>query len=60
MLAAEIVTKRTEVRKPDILCCVQATLLGKGHDLPGCAIARLFPCRNNHRVHILGYVIRFR
>src|SRR6202023_1220824 len=37
------------VRRPAACRCTQATLPGKAHDLPACAIARPLPCPNNQR-----------
>src|ERR1700724_4293625 len=37
------------VRRPAPCRCTQATLPGKAHDLPVCAIARPLPCPNNQR-----------
>src|SRR6202171_1655136 len=44
-----IVAHRAGVRRPAACRCTQATLPGKAHDLPACAIARPLPCPNNQR-----------
>src|SRR6266446_6509588 len=44
-----IVAHRAGVRRPAACRCTQATLPGKAHDLPVCAIARPLPCPNNQR-----------
>src|SRR6202165_5643887 len=44
-----IVAHRASVRRPAACRCTQATLPGKAHDLPVCAIARPLPCPNNQR-----------
>src|SRR3984893_2824552 len=44
-----IVAHRAGVRRPAACRCTPATLPGKAHDLPVCAIARPFPCPNNQR-----------
>src|SRR6266852_3491927 len=44
-----IVAHRAGVRRPAACRCTQATLPGKAHDLPVCAIARPLPCPNNPR-----------
>src|SRR5437879_937041 len=44
-----IVAHRAGVRRPAGCRCTQATLAGKAHDLPVCAIARPLPCPNNQR-----------
>src|SRR6202051_4287953 len=44
-----IVAHRAGVRRPAACRCPQATLPGKAHDLPVCAIARPLPCSNNQR-----------
>src|SRR6202048_1003173 len=44
-----IVTHRAGVRRPAACRDTQATLRGKAHDLPVCAIARPLPCPNNQR-----------
>src|SRR6202790_4238139 len=44
-----IVAHRASVRRPAACRCTPATLPGKAHDLPVCAIARLLPCPNNQR-----------
>ena len=42
-----IVSPSSGVRRPAPCRCTQATLPGKAHDLPVCAIARPLPCPNN-------------
>src|SRR6202790_4626327 len=44
-----IVAHRANVCRPAACRCTQATLPGKAHDLPVCAIARPLPCPNNQR-----------
>src|SRR6266481_4740637 len=44
-----IVAHRAGVRRPAACRCTQATLPGKAHDLPVCAIARPLPCPDNQR-----------
>src|SRR6202795_662048 len=44
-----IVAHRASVRRPSACRCTRATLPGKAHDLPVCAIARPLPCPNNQR-----------
>src|SRR6266404_5348737 len=44
-----IVAHRAGVRRPAACRCTQATLPGKAHDLPVCAIARPLACPNNQR-----------
>src|SRR5258706_9165346 len=44
-----IVGHRAGVRRPAACRCTQATLPGKAHYLPVCAIARPLPCPNNQR-----------
>src|SRR2546422_9427565 len=44
-----IVAHRAGVRRPAACRCTQATLPGKAHGLPVCAIARPLPCPNNQR-----------
>src|SRR6266403_2003326 len=44
-----IVAHRAGVRRPAACRCTQATLPGKAHYLPVCAIARPLPCPNNQR-----------
>src|SRR5439155_8758441 len=44
-----IVAHRAGVRRPAACRCTEATLPGKAHDMPVCAIARPLPCPNNQR-----------
>src|ERR1700738_964408 len=44
-----IAAHRAGVRRPAACRCTQATLPGKAHDLPVCAIARPLPFLNNQR-----------
>src|SRR6266480_328190 len=44
-----IVAHRAGFRRPAACRCTQATLPGKAHDMPVCAIARPLPCPNNQR-----------
>src|SRR5882762_3810050 len=44
-----IIDHRGGVRGPAACRCTQATLPGKAHDLPVCAIARPLPCQDNQR-----------
>src|SRR6202045_373720 len=44
-----IVAHRASVRRPAACRCTQATLPGKAHNQPDCAIARPLPCPNNQR-----------